>query len=294
MKQTITITRDDGNGRSAGAGEIRQLASQGRNGDNQLAHVNNWEAALLKMLGGAGTRNPNTGLKEFYTGDNYTTGAWDSNVEYFGDPQSYANEIKKKLTSGESLTDPSSALGFYNANPSYFDTGSTTGAGATFNFPTDIMPTSTQSSSTYSGLPSSYQTQLLSTLMPQLSGALANMTGNIDDYTNQALSSYNTSMNNTLRTDIPAAIAKLANRGIINSTEGQKVLSDVYGKAATDASTKGYQTAMQAALLKANLPSILASLFELGKSSSSASSSYQEDPTEMYKIMANMLMGQYS
>lgn len=46
----------------------RMLASKGRFGDSQLAHVNPEEAELLKARGGAGTVNPETGFREFYMG----------------------------------------------------------------------------------------------------------------------------------------------------------------------------------------------------------------------------------
>ena len=42
------------------------IASLGRNGDTQLAHINSLEASLLKSMGGAGSKNPLTGLKEFF------------------------------------------------------------------------------------------------------------------------------------------------------------------------------------------------------------------------------------
>ena len=45
------------------------IAAQGRNGDTELAHVNPEEKALLESLGGSGTINPNTGLREYF-GDN--------------------------------------------------------------------------------------------------------------------------------------------------------------------------------------------------------------------------------
>jgi hypothetical protein len=45
---------------------LNAAATQGRNGDTMLAHVNPEEAALLKARGGAGTVNPRTGLPEFY------------------------------------------------------------------------------------------------------------------------------------------------------------------------------------------------------------------------------------
>ena len=45
------------------------LASKGRYGDTMLAHINPQEAGLLKSMGGAGTINPQTGLREYYTID---------------------------------------------------------------------------------------------------------------------------------------------------------------------------------------------------------------------------------
>ena len=41
------------------------LASKGRFGDTELVHVNKEEKAMLKRMGGAGTINPNTGLREY-------------------------------------------------------------------------------------------------------------------------------------------------------------------------------------------------------------------------------------
>lgn len=42
------------------------LRSKGRYGDTELAHVNPREKAILKAMGGAGSRNPRTGLREYY------------------------------------------------------------------------------------------------------------------------------------------------------------------------------------------------------------------------------------
>ena len=47
-------------------GQYKNLASKGRYGDTMLAHVNPQEAAMLQSMGGAGTVNPQTGLREFY------------------------------------------------------------------------------------------------------------------------------------------------------------------------------------------------------------------------------------
>ena len=56
-------------------GDLRKIAKllqgKGRNGDTILAHINPDEAALLRDYGGAGTTNPDTGLLEFYNGEEY-------------------------------------------------------------------------------------------------------------------------------------------------------------------------------------------------------------------------------
>jgi hypothetical protein len=61
-------------GRYAHGGEVNdslhraasRLASAGRNGDTELAHINPVEAALLRAMGGSGTINPETGLPEYF------------------------------------------------------------------------------------------------------------------------------------------------------------------------------------------------------------------------------------
>jgi len=43
----------------------KQLAHRGQGGDRQLAHINDREAEVLRRMGGQGTVNPNTGLREY-------------------------------------------------------------------------------------------------------------------------------------------------------------------------------------------------------------------------------------
>jgi hypothetical protein len=49
------------------------LASKGRRGDTMLAHITPKEAKKLKKMGGSGTTNPETGLPEFFDGEDFTT-----------------------------------------------------------------------------------------------------------------------------------------------------------------------------------------------------------------------------
>ena len=43
----------------------KEISSYGRGGDTELAHVNKYEAVVLKAMGGSGTVNPTTGLREY-------------------------------------------------------------------------------------------------------------------------------------------------------------------------------------------------------------------------------------
>ena len=45
----------------------RRIAAEGRNGDTVLAHINPGEAQMLKIMGGSGSINPETGLPEFFS-----------------------------------------------------------------------------------------------------------------------------------------------------------------------------------------------------------------------------------
>lgn len=50
-----------------GLAAVRDLSRRGRFGDTMLAHINPEEAAMLRMRGGAGTINPNTGLPQYFS-----------------------------------------------------------------------------------------------------------------------------------------------------------------------------------------------------------------------------------
>jgi hypothetical protein len=46
----------------------KEIAGKGLKGDTELAHINTFESRILKMFGGAGTINPETGLKQYFGG----------------------------------------------------------------------------------------------------------------------------------------------------------------------------------------------------------------------------------
>jgi len=79
----------------------KDIAAQGRMGDTQLAHINNYESKLLKSVGGSGTINPATGLIEFVGGGSggggtttQTGTTYSSNLPEYAKP--YYEELLKQ------------------------------------------------------------------------------------------------------------------------------------------------------------------------------------------------------
>jgi len=72
--------------------EKTKIAKMGRNGDTELAHITKTEEYLLKMLGGAGTINPKTGLKEFHIRNPFTRKGRKHNRRHFRNAVSAVTE----------------------------------------------------------------------------------------------------------------------------------------------------------------------------------------------------------
>ena len=71
------------------------LASKGRMGDTRLAHINDYEADLLKSVGGSGTINPATGLSEYGGGSGGgTTKSTTTNLPEYAQP--FYEELMKQ------------------------------------------------------------------------------------------------------------------------------------------------------------------------------------------------------
>jgi hypothetical protein len=136
----------------------------------------------------------------------------------------------------------------------------------------------------YSGLPPEYRDQLLGFLMPQLQQGVENYEGNIDQYTQSALGTYRQEFDRYIKDEIPKQIGNLAKRGVLNSSVAENALGRTYSDAATASSGRGYQTAMEAAKLKAQAPQTLGQLLGYGQ--------YSADPTVMYSLLARLIAGE--
>lgn len=59
----------------------KSIAKHGREGDTELAHVNPYEVELLRLVGGSGTINPTTGLREFKGGGGGSSSTTTQNID---------------------------------------------------------------------------------------------------------------------------------------------------------------------------------------------------------------------
>ena len=93
----------------------KDLGKLGREGDTELAHVNPWEQKLLKAVGGSGTINPITNLKEFKCGggggQSQTSNALDPNVvpyvkDALSEQQRLYNEGAPEYYGGQTYLNP--------------------------------------------------------------------------------------------------------------------------------------------------------------------------------------------
>lgn len=93
----------------------KDLGKLGREGDTELAHVNPFEQKLLKAVGGSGTINPITNLREFKGGggggNSQTTNELDPNVvpyvkDALAEQQKLYNEGAPDYYGGQTYLDP--------------------------------------------------------------------------------------------------------------------------------------------------------------------------------------------
>lgn len=193
-------------------------------------------------------------------------------------PASIAPEITNPSNSS-SPTAANQAYDWYRHDPGATDRPALKGTPA----PTTnefIFPTG-EEAQPYSGLPTKYRDMLLGFVMPQLQQSVTDMPQNIDDYTQNALGTYRQELDMSLKDIIPRHISNLANRGILSSSVASDTLSQAVRDAALKSSGMGYQTAMEAARMKAEIPQTIGQLLGFGQ--------YAADPTVMYRTIAQLL-----
>lgn len=207
------------------------LRSKGRKGDTILAHITPKEAARLKREGGSGTINPDTGLPEFFDGEDY--------FGSFGDTSSFttspapAQTFEAPVGSATIYDEPAGPVqpGYsgYQQSADASLVGIPQGtydnflAGSRYDTAYSPQATMTEMASQFGGYPVS----------PVESQALTSAVGS--GYGGGA--------------DIAAAA-----RGDVGTPEGQKMLADI-NKTGTEAAAKGEDKGFLDKLLSAkNLP----------------------------------------
>lgn len=213
----------------------------------------------------------------------------------------YTNPLGKTLplTSGSSLMDvynqsPDIAQAWDTHYPGVFNQG-VSNQGLAFDFPFDKYPSSSSSSgsSSYSGLPPQYQEQVLGGIIPKLLQSVQDMPEDIDQYTQDAMNAYGSTFKNMATQTMPSVLNDIFGRNMQESS----IAGDVTSKAMSDITAglqpQAYQTAMQAALLKSQMPGLLANIAGLGSytQTSGSQSAKSSDPGKPYATALNFLSG---
>ena len=137
----------------------------------------------------------------------------------------------------------------------------------------------------YSGLPEGYRDSFLNTLMPKLNEGINNYNTNIDTAYNLADQRALSTAKKSMREGAGSILNNLANRNVLNSTVASDALSKGMSDISNQAADRSYQAGSAAAAMKANYPSVLGNLAQLG------SYSEQNDPLDPYRLVSNMFMG---
>ena len=128
-------------------------------------------------------------------------------------------------------------------------------------------------SDSFSGLDEATRTQLMNSIMPLMTESTEGLYENIDKYTQGATDLYQSSADKLMRESMPQYLEQLASKNILNSSVGGGAMSDVLRGITGDAATKSFEAGMESAAMKANIPSMLAPLVQLGQYSTDKSGS---------------------
>jgi hypothetical protein len=131
-----------------------------------------------------------------------------------------------------------------------------------------------------SGLPKQYQEQILEKLIPKLLKSVEGYEGNIDKSTQAAQELFETQSRRGMKDQLQGILNSLAGRNILNSSVASDAISKGMGDIVQTGAQKGYESQMNDAALKAQLPALLANIAQLGQSSTSS------DPLEPYKLLS--------
>ena len=162
-----------------------------------------------------------------------------------------------------------------------------------FDYPLDLYQSSSNESehSSYSGLPTKYQESLLQAIMPQLTQSIEGMSGNIDQYNEEAMKAYESDFKNMATKAMPSILNDVFGRNMQESSIAGDVTSKVLSDIVANLQPQAHQTAMQSAKLKADMPGLLSNIAGLGKYnvSSSASTGEGSDPGQPYRTALDFL-----
>ena len=177
-------------------------------------------------------------------------------------------------------------------------------------FQPNLFPTSSNVSSStglntafsnsFSGLDNNNRQSLMGAILPQLTGQISNMPGNIDAYMGNANQMYQGQMKRGLEQFMPQVLEGMNSRGMLNSSLTSDALANTAAQIIPTFADKSFQAGMQGAQMKASMPQILGQLASLGQVSRGSSGStgmtqansraQTSNPLAPYELLSNFLL----
>ncbi len=137
----------------------------------------------------------------------------------------------------------------------------------------------------YSGLPTEYQNQLNSNLIPQLLDAVSNYRSDIDASTGAAADLFGNMSQNAVKQGLKGIMQDLENRNMMDSDVAGDVIGNASSNLIGQQMNNVYQSALSGSAMKANESGLIGQLLGLGQSSESFN---QLAP---YQLLSNFYLG---
>jgi len=212
---------------------------------------------------------------------------------------------------------PEDALNLYNTNPTFTNAWDKTYRGDTpgtigldplptpgppidYNVPTDLFPSTNQSSQS-SGSSNSrsginFQSPVTAAIMPDLIRSGQNLQGNVDAMGGRLQDLYANQMRRAFDpNNFQGLLNRLSNRGVMDSSIAENTLAQAGSMASKAIADKAFESNLAQSQAQLQVPNILAGIAGLGQESVSegtqaaSSQSSTQDPLAPYQLMADYM-----
>lgn len=156
-------------------------------------------------------------------------------------------------------------------------------------FQPNLVPTTTSSSHSYSGLAPGARGKIETGIVPMLVERARALPATIDNYTKNASGLYENLSRQAMTRAMPDILNGLAARNMLNSSVASDSIAKTMGSIVPTFANYGYAAGMEGAKMQAQVPDILGRLAELAKYNETSSTTVQKNPLAPFELMAQVM-----